>query len=209
MDPDVRTPLPEALLLQCRDPHRHLQDGVAHVRHLRGRAWAGRGLWCQPSWDPGGGWSPEHLRPGCSRVGRGEQGKGNFCVYFVRVAALGGAVLVPQLGQGLSRKCWMFLALPHPGHLGEQGGHSKAALCCTDSWFSLSPPLLQPHDIRAQVSATRARPCPPVPNPWLSPGLALAMRATPCFVPALSPSVSTALPVPMEGRYWLGLSALM
>lgn len=37
VDPDVRPPLPEALLLQRGDSHRHLPHGVAHVRHLRGK----------------------------------------------------------------------------------------------------------------------------------------------------------------------------
>eukprot|EP00075_Anas_platyrhynchos_P037728 XP_027326981.1 potassium channel subfamily T member 1 isoform X8 [Anas platyrhynchos] len=35
VDPDVRPPLPEALLLQRGDSHRHLPHGVPHVRHLR------------------------------------------------------------------------------------------------------------------------------------------------------------------------------
>lgn len=121
MDPDVRPPLPEALLLQCRDPHRDLQDGVAHVCNLRGRGRLvlGRGSakvgsrrvvvpaapqsWLQQQW------------------GRENKGKG----IFVFVAALGGGVLVPQLDSWvrlsahLSGQCWVFLAL---GTLGSRVG---------------------------------------------------------------------------------------
>ncbi|XP_023801771.1 potassium channel subfamily T member 1-like [Cyanistes caeruleus] len=62
----------------------------------------------------------------------------------------------------------------------------------------------EPHDIRAQVSATCLQPralppCPPTLG--LIPGWLWPLRATLCFVPVLSPGASTALPVPMEGRY--------
>lgn len=171
---------------------------------------AGMGLcWSLPRWDPGGWWNTSELV--AAAWGGENKGKGIFVfASLVRLPWVGVSWFPSwvRLSAHLSGQCWMFLAL---GTLGSRVGTAGLPLCWTDPWFSLPCALLQPHDIRAQVSAARVPPCSgsasPVPcpsaDPWAGSG---RQEPPPCFVPA--PSASTALPVPMEGRYWLGLSAL-
>lgn len=198
MDPDVWAPLPEALLLQCRDSHRDLQDRVSHVRHLRGGArWGsvlGRGCWwSQPRWDPGEGWFLGHLRPGCSSSREGRAKEGEFLcllccfvwLHWAVVSCSGDAGSGPvPVSLGSAGCSWHGSATPL-GTLGSRVGTAGLPLCWTDSWFSLPSPLLQPHDIRAQVSAAHVPLCawtlPPCP-PSLSPH-PVPPRATLCFVP--------------------------
>lgn len=110
--------------------------------------------WSQPGIQEGvGPWGTSGLA--AAAAGRGEHGKGNFCVGFV-------GVLVPQLGQGQCPSLQALLdvlgtALLHhwaPWGAGwAQQGFLFAELTLG---FPFLSPLLQPHDIRAQVSDARA-----------------------------------------------------
>lgn len=73
---------------------------TSEVGHAAGTGWEGAaGGASQAGIQEGAGpWCTSDLA--AAAVGRGEQGMENFCAHFVRVAALGGGVLDPQLGQG-------------------------------------------------------------------------------------------------------------
>lgn len=175
--------------------------------HMFATSEVGARCWCVPGGAAGGpsrGGIQEGVGPWgtsdlvAAAVGRGEQRKGNFCVYFVVVAALGGGVLVPQLdtlGQGQCPPLQAVLdvlstALSPRGAVGTQQGCPFAGL--TPGF----PFLLQPHDIRAQVSechscpAACARVLLPVPHPgahpWAGPGHREPPRAL-CQLSAPSP----------------------
>lgn len=97
----------------------------------------GRGCWwSQQRWDPGGCWSLGHLRPDCSSGEGGEnKGRGIFVftllvwLHWVAVSWFSSWTRWVSVCARLSGQCWMSLAqlCRATRHLGDQGGHSRAA----------------------------------------------------------------------------------
>lgn len=179
MDPDVRPPLPEALLLQRRDSHWDLQDGVAHVCNLRGRGW-----WSQPSIPPGrdlGSMSP--LSP---RGSRGGMGRGSSA--FASLGSLhlhyGDSVLAwdncPAAGRRGVFWAHFLQCRMSPSPWGAWGMWHSGAGCSLGSHFifpSFSPAAAPRHQSAGECrshpaarASSRLSPLPLVPRPQADSG---------------------------------------